>query len=141
MTKKTLAIVPLLALFVTAPLAAQSERFELGAGFLPDPQVGSGTAGGPREASGVAATCQGSIAASPNHILVVTSEVNLEIYAESSGDTTLVVTGNGGTYCADSGHGGQNPSLTQVFRPGTYQIFVGSKSGTVSYEIGLTEAL
>lgn len=128
-------------LLLLVPGVAWADRFELGAGFLPDPQTGSGTAGGARDAAALGSSCVGNIGTSPNHVLVVTSEVNLEVWVESAGDASLAITGNGQTWCADSGHGGQNPALTRVFTPGTYQIWVGSKSGLITYTIGLTEAL
>lgn len=133
----------ILGVLLTAPVGAwaSGERFELGAGFLPDPQLGSGTAGGDRQASALSSTCAGTISSTPNHVLVVTSEVNLEIWVESSADATLVIQGNGTTLCADSGHGGTNPSVTRVFEPGTWQVFVGSKTGAAPYELGVTEAL
>lgn len=140
---RTGSITLLLGALLVMPLGAwaSGERFELGAGFLPDPQLGSGTAGGDRSASALGSTCAGSIGSTPNHVLVVTSEVNLEIWVESAADATLVIQGNGTTLCADSGHGGTDPSITRVFEPGTWQVFVGSKTGPAPYELGVTEAL
>ncbi len=131
----------LVAVTLVGSGSALAQSFELGAGFLPDPQTGTGTAGGARDAASFGPSCAGTVSDGPNHVLVVTSEVSLEIYVEASVDTTLVVTGNGQTFCADSGHGGNNPSLTRVFQPGTWQIRVGAVGAGGPYEIGITEAL
>ena len=64
---------------------AQAYRdFTIGAGFTPDPQVGTGTTGGSRDASNFGGNCTGRIASSPDHTINVTSTVDLKLYTEST---------------------------------------------------------
>jgi hypothetical protein len=111
-------------------------------GFLPDPSVASGTAGGAVDASTINPSCRGWISSTPDHLFVANSAFNnLRIIARSDADTTLVVQGPDGAYrCNDDGDG-LNPVVPGPFVPGTYRIWVGSYSQGVlaPYRIGFTE--
>lgn len=124
-------------------LAYASDVFDLGAGFMPDPQLGEGVTGGPRAATTTYGMgCAGQIAEAPNHTLDVTSEVDLKIYAVSDSDATLVVVGPNVTLCDDDGHGGLNPEVSAVFTPGRYEVYVGDfNQEAASYVLTVTENL
>ncbi len=117
---------------------AQAYRdFTIGAGFTPDPQVGTGTTGGSRDASMYGGACTGRIASSPDHTITVTSTVDLRLYTESTTDSTLVLTGPAGTFCDDDSHGQMDAEINAVLTPGTYEVYVGN-FGTTSGEYSLT---
>ncbi|MDH5823269.1 hypothetical protein QFW77_09765 [Luteimonas sp. RD2P54] len=125
----------------SAGLGGLYRDFSLGAGFTPDPQRGSGSTGGPREASSVyGAQCSGMIDTSPDHRLEVTSKVALRLSVESTTDATLVLVGQGGTWCDDDSRGALDPELSAVLMPGNYEIYVGHISDSGSYTLSLTEA-
>jgi hypothetical protein len=127
-----------------AGVAAQDYgSFEIGAGFTPDPQTGSGTSGGPVDAGTFGADCTGSIDSSPDHRITVTSAVDLKVFALSSVDTTLVLRGPAGTFCDDDSHGGLNPEINARLTPGTYEVYVGNftAANQARYTLTLTENL
>lgn len=131
-------------LCMPAVVAAQDYGdFRIGAGFTPDPQTGSGTSGGPVQASTFGAVCVGSIDDSPDHQITVTSTVDLKLYALSSVDTTLVVRGPAGTFCDDDSHGGLNPEINARLTPGVYDVYVGNydAGSQARYTLTLTENL
>jgi|SRR6478672_4083857 len=70
--------------------------------------------------------CTGFTDEKPDHTLVLTSFFkNLSIEVESPEDTTIVVSGPGGTWCNDDHHG-KNPGLSGQWLAGSYGIWVGS---------------
>ncbi len=124
-----------------APNVAAGAEISLGPGFMPDPMIASGNAGGAVEAFNLGPGCAGRVASSPSHVLQVTSDFTfLRIFAESVGDTTLVVQGPGGTRCNDD-TAGLNPMIEGRFVAGTYRIFVGSfrENESPAYRLSLTE--
>jgi hypothetical protein len=122
--------------------SAFADSFSLGAGFLPDPQTGSGITGGSVDASSYGPGCVGNISSSPDHEIEITSDVNLKIYVESEVDSTLVITGPGGTFCDDDSNGNLDPQINGVFTPGTYSVYVGNFGDTSgSYTLYITENL
>ena len=104
----------------------------LSAGFTPDPQRVSLTAGGGIQASVVSSSCRGSIATAPDYQITYTAgSLPLAIQTQASTDTTLVVNApDGQWYCDDDSGGGTN---AQVYfsKPssGVYDIWVGTYSG------------
>lgn len=116
--------------------------FEVGAGFTPDPQTGSGISGGTVDAGSFGGNCVGSIDDSPDHQITVTSTLDLTLYALSSVDTTLVVRGPAGTFCDDDSHGGLNPEVTARLTPGNYDVYIGNydDSSQARYTLTLTES-
>lgn len=101
--------------------------------FSPDPMTIRGISGGSVPASNVAGRkqtptgpCVGFIDEAPDHTLVLTSFFNyLSLVVESPQDTTLVISGPGGTWCNDDFQG-KNPGIAGQWKAGTYRVWVGS---------------
>ena len=70
--------------------------------------------------------CVGFMDEAPDHTLVLTSFFNyLSLVVESPQDTTLVISGPGGTWCNDDFQG-KNPGIAGQWQAGTYRVWVGS---------------
>ncbi|MGA9379375.1 MAG: hypothetical protein WBV73_11455 [Phormidium sp.] len=101
--------------------------------FRPDPQIVQGISGGmefAREVAGRRDTeigpCTGFVDRHPNHTLLITSPLNyLRVQVISPADTTLIISGPGGTWCNDD-YQGKNAGIAGQWLPGTYSIWVGS---------------
>lgn len=121
----------------TAAFAQQTVT--LSAGFMPDPHVLSGVSGGPVPAVRVQPNCRGYIPPQPSFIMNTPTGFNfLRIFAESSGDTTLMVRSTNGTWCADDTYGA-NPGVDlSALGPGRYDIYVGSYSSRSSHPFQLS---
>lgn len=131
-----------LALFLVGATASAQHygNFEIGGGFSPDPQTGTGTTGGRRDAAQVfGGDCSGSIDTTPDHVITVTSPVNLRLYTTSTTDSTLVLRGPSGTFCDDDSRGELDAEINAVLRPGRYEVYVGHLGETGEYTITLTE--
>jgi len=107
-------------------------NFQLSAGFMPDPQYADVLSGGRTDASRISG-CRGFIATNPD-VRIVYSAGNfpLSIWAESSGDTTLVINApDGNWYCDDDSGGNLNPAI-RFNRPmsGRYEVWVGTYGST-----------
>jgi len=108
--------------------------------FQPNPQSLRGISGGTEEMqkySGKAQTetgaCIGFIDAAPDHKVTMRTEFkNLQLKVLSSGDTTLLVRGPGGSWCSDDVVD-RNPSVGGQWLAGTYEIWVGSYEANTSY--------
>jgi hypothetical protein len=134
--------VGLVAFVATATLSTAAfaqQAVTLSAGFLPDPQALSGMSGGPVPAMRVQANCRGYIPPQPSFILnTPTGFQFLRIFAQSPGDTTLMVRGVAGTWCADDTYGA-NPGVDlSALPPGRYDIYVGSYSMRSSHPFQLS---
>lgn len=127
----------------TAPPVAGGGMVTIGPGFLPDPQTGAGTAGGPIAASTMSPECRGYIAAAPNHILNATGQfMNLRIVVSSTADTTLVVQRADGTFACNDDSDGLNPVVAGPFGPGQHRVWIGTYSASSAgtpYTVGFTE--
>ena len=102
-------------------------QVSLQAGFMPDPHVRNLTAGGSINTS----HCPGPsyVANEPDYRLNWGGG-NLNIYAISSSDTTLVINKADGSWeCNDDGGSGLNPLIT-ISQAGRYDIYVGTYSST-----------
>jgi hypothetical protein len=123
--------------FSSAALAQQVVA--LSAGFLPDPRVVAGMSGGPVPAMNVQRNCRGYIPPQPTVILNTNTGFNfLRVFAQSPGDTTLMVRGTTGTWCADDTYGA-NPGVDlSGLPPGRYDIYVGSYSANASHPFQLS---
>lgn len=116
--------------------------------FSPDPMTIRGISGGSVPATTVAGRretptgpCVGFVDEPPDHTLVLTSFFNyLSLQVESPQDTTLVVSGPGGTWCNDDFQG-KNPGIAGQWQPGTYRVWVGSydKNNYHAYIIRMSE--
>lgn len=122
-----------------AAVPALAQDFTLGAGFTPDPQVGTGVTGGDGNASRFGNGCTGSISARPDHRLRVTSPVNLRLTVTSDTDSTLAVIGPSGVFCDDDGGELLDARLDARLDPGDYQVFVGHIGNAGRYRLELTE--
>jgi len=116
----------------------------LSPGFLPDPQVVSGTSGGQTNATTMIPGCQGWIAGSePDHEFTALGDfAHLRIFVASEGDTTLVIQRPDGSYACNDDYEGSNPlvELTSA-EAGLYRIWVGSfhEGEYNSYKLGFSE--
>lgn len=118
-------------------------QLNLRRGFMPDPQIVSGTAGGPVSASQVNSACRGYITARPTHVIHSPTGFQnlLRLIVNSRIDTTLVVMlPNGQIVCDDDGGDGLNPLVSFSTPPGPIRVWVGSYSGqTGTYSLGVSE--
>ncbi|MCA9532441.1 MAG: hypothetical protein KC593_02135 [Myxococcales bacterium] len=112
-------------------------------GFMPDPQVLSGTAGGTMQASQMNPACRGYVTPTPNHIINATGNFSmLRLVGSAQQDTTLVVRTPAGAFlCDDDGGGNFNPLVQGAFPPGSYQVWVGSYATgqAIPYRLAVTE--
>lgn len=118
--------------------------FALGPGFAPDPQVKTGMAGGPVEASQRGGDCRGWVAPLPNHTLVLSAPLShLRIVVHSTGDPTLVVALANGTLLCNDDSEGLNSMVEGSFPAGTHQVFVGtySQGPPAPYSIGVSQGV
>lgn len=116
----------------------------LRAGFVPDPTIVSGMAGGPITASVLQSGCRGYISPQPSHVLMSqTGFRNIRIVVNSGTDTTLtVMLPNGQILCNDDGGGGLNPMVESGSPPGPIRVWVGTYSSSARqapYNLGFTE--
>ncbi|ARV62550.1 hypothetical protein BZZ01_31475 [Nostocales cyanobacterium HT-58-2] len=120
----------------------------IGQKFSPDPLTVRGMGGGfipGREVAGKGETPTGSCAGyfdeEPDHTLELTSKFDyLKLQVESPEDTTLIVSGPGGSWCNDD-FDGKNPGMIGEWLPGTYNIWIGSykKDRYLPYTLSITE--
>ena len=129
------------AILITGVAGASDYRnFSIGAGFTPDPQTGTGTTGGARDAAqAFGGPCSGSVDTTPDHVITVTSAVNLKLYTTSTTDSTLVLRGPSGTFCDDDSRGELDAEINALLRPGRYEVYVGHLGQTGQYTLTLTE--
>ncbi|WP_058835905.1 hypothetical protein [Luteimonas abyssi] len=118
---------------------ARYRDFSLGAGFMPDPQTATGATGGGTQASRFGSHCVGAIDSTPDHRLTITSTVTLDIRVDSTTDSSLVIVGPGKVLCDDDGGQMLDARITDVFRPGAYEIYVGHLGSVGEYTLSITE--
>ena len=148
-SKLVLAAIPLFALaaLVVVPAVSNAQNFgsvSLNTGFMPDPQMHSGTSGGGMSASSMGNGCRGWVTPQPDHHMFLNSNFSfLRVFVRASGDTTLTVRGPMpamATRCNDDRFG-TNPAVEGAWAPGQYHIWVGSYASgqNFPYQIGFTE--
>lgn len=114
-------------------------NFRIGEGFEPDPQRGYGRSGGPVDArQAFGGDCVGDIDDTPDHVIEVTSALDLRLFVNSDDDTTLVVRGPDAVHCDDDSHGGLDPEINVRLEPGRYEVWVGHYDGGVGTDYTLT---
>lgn len=133
---------------VQAQKAAIFENLTLSPKFSPDPTIIRGISGGLVPAKTIAGRadtstgpCVGFMDENPDHTLVLNAFFNyLSVVVEAPEDTTMVISGPGGTWCNDD-YVGKNPGIGGQWLPGTYKIWIGSydKSKYIPYIIKITE--
>lgn len=106
--------------------------FRIEQGFSGSP-TGTGASGGANQASDFGWACVGSIDSTPDHQILVDADTDLLFYVESEADTTLVVTGHGGTFCDDDSHGDLNPMVNARLAAGEYDVYIGDFGGDDRY--------
>lgn len=115
----------------------------LRSGFMPDPHVASGQAGGTVAGNGVNPNCRGHYAPQPSHVLMSPTGFNQIRFVVHSGiDTTLLVMlPNGQIFCDDDGGSGLNPLIATSSPAGPIRVWVGSYSSSQMgpYNIGFSE--
>lgn len=147
--KIVLATVPAVALaaILLLPAISGAQNFgsvQLHTGFLPDPQMLSGTSGGAMRANTLGPSCRGFVTSQPDHFMFLNTPFTfMRVFVRSSGDTTLVVRGpvpSMAVRCNDDRFG-TNPAVEGNWAPGQYHIWVGSyaQSQRNTYQIGFTE--
>lgn len=121
----------------------QARDFTIGRYFTPDPQTATGITGGPdRARDRFGPDCPGMIARQPDHIINVTSELNLRLYTVTDVDSTLVLHGPSGTFCDDdSGDSPLDAEINATLQPGRYEVYIGHIGRSGSYTLTLTENL
>lgn len=135
-------------LFAQTPGSAIFEKVTIGKEFTPDPLVLEGVSGGSEDARAIAGrgetptgACVGFVDAEPDIKLTLTDFFEyLKVEVESQADTTIVITGPGGTWCNDDLKD-KNPSVTGQWLAGTYSIWVGSyeKGRYQPYEVKISK--
>ncbi|WP_026082834.1 hypothetical protein [Mastigocladopsis repens] len=120
----------------------------IGHKFSPDPLTVRGMSGGAvpgREVAGRGETptgsCTGYFDEEPDHTIELTSKFDyLKIQVESPEDTTLIVSGPGGSWCNDD-FDGKNAGMIGEWLPGTYDVWIGSykKDSYLPYTLKITE--
>ena len=121
---------------------ARNRSFMISPGFTPDPQTGTGDAGGPFDANTRNAACRGFIGAVSNHTLHLTAAfTNLRVVVAAPEDTTLVIQLSNGEYRCNDDAEGVNPIVEGAFPAGIHRIYVGSynREAHPAYTIGVTE--
>lgn len=107
---------------------------QLNAGFSPDPHLRSISAGGSQHVPDFGAGCRGFAATAPDIDLVYNAGgYQLNIYAKSDSDITLIVNGPDGSWWCSDDVSGTNPHVN-FSNPssGTYNIWIGTYlSGTM----------
>jgi hypothetical protein len=146
------AIASVLINTITQAQPAQSqtifENVTVRPNFSPNPMIIRGISGGAVPADQIAGRkdtptgpCVGFVDEPPDHIINLTAFFNsLSLLVESSQDTTLVVSGPGGTWCNDDFQG-KNPGIAGEWQAGTYKVWVGSykQSSYYPYVIKMSE--
>lgn len=115
----------------------------LRSGFMPDPHIMSGTAGGSIRGSTISSGCRGYYNPRPSHVLDSrTGFRNIRFVVNSGLDTTLLVMlPDGRIVCDDDGGNGLNPLVSTNAPRGPIRVWVGSYSQGRSgpYNIGFSE--
>ncbi len=125
------------------------ENVTIGRNFSPNPLTVRGISGGSvpgKNVAGRAETangpCVGFVDEQPDHTVVLKDFFNyLSLQVQSPEDTTMIVSGPGGSWCNDDSEG-KNPGIAGQWLAGTYNVWVGSFDQTKShpYILRITES-
>lgn len=127
-------------LLVAPPAPAQRySDFTVGAGFRPDPQIGTGRTGGDGHASRFGPGCVGRISDTPDHRIQVTSALGLRLSVSSDTDSTLALVGPAGVFCDDDSGGRLDARIDARLTPGQYAVYVGHMERAGDYRLSLSE--
>jgi len=142
---RSLVMVATLVLGVTLNSVAQAqtespaifENVTLSPKSPPESVTVRGISGGDLPAKNIAGRsdtpngpCVGFVDDKPNHTMVLTEFFDyLKLQVQSPGDTTMVISGPGGTWCNDDFQG-KNPGMVGQWLAGKYNIWIGSYDKT-----------
>ncbi len=117
---------------------------QLQPGFMPDPALSTGVAGGAINAQSVDPQCRGFVSERPSFVLTTNGRFRrLRALVSAQGDTTLLARlPNGQFVCDDDGGEGANPMLDLAGGgSGRVAIWVGTyrAGASLPYTLGLTE--
>ncbi len=129
------SVLAVCAALIVATVAseARSQGGSYGGGIIAPgspPLTLAGRSGGGRQARSMGSSCRGTIAVRPDHVIRVTSpmQVRFEVL-NAGGDTTFVIVGPSGVMCDDDSGNGVNPRIIRQLMPGVYRVFVGTYGG------------
>lgn len=115
----------------------------LSPGFVPDPMIVNGTAGGPVQAATLGPDCRGTVGLTPNHTFTLTAPFTaLRFSINSTQDTTMAVRSpTGQVFCNDDTNG-LNPEVMSAFPAGPVQVYVGVYGGGIGmpYTLSVSQA-
>ncbi|PAX52654.1 hypothetical protein [Brunnivagina elsteri] len=122
---------------------------KIGSKFAPDPYPLRGMSGGSisgRQIAGRTETptgpCTGFFDEKPDHTIELKTRFEyLKLQVQSPADTTIVISGPGGSWCNDD-FTGKNPGIIGEWLPGTYNVWIGSyeKNKYLPYTLQITES-
>jgi hypothetical protein len=122
---------------------------KIGNRFAPDPYPVRGMSGGSisgKEIAGRTETptgpCTGFFDEKPDHTIELKTRFEyLKLQVQSPADTTIVISGPGGSWCNDD-FNGKNPGIIGEWLPGSYNVWIGSyeKNQYLPYTLQITES-
>lgn len=131
-----------LAMAQSAHMTANYGEISLSAGFTPDPYRVELHAGGGASANHLPGSCLGNISEAPDfEVTYDAGSLPLVFRTLSRADTTLVINGPDGRWYCDDDSYGDGDAQVRFNRPqsGTYDIWVGTISGTAPATLIITE--
>ncbi|HEY8427178.1 MAG TPA: hypothetical protein VIL20_02340, partial [Sandaracinaceae bacterium] len=112
-------------------------------GFLPDPRVDPGVAGGPIDVALLGGGCRGHVEARPSHVLTLRDDFDYfrVTVRDASAPVTLVIRAPSGEYFCSAPDEGPPVVERDAWPAGRYPIWVGSREAgaTPRYSIEYTE--
>lgn len=130
------------------PGSAMFGRITLAPGFLPDPIIAAGIAGGPTMLSSFGSNCLGHAGPMPGHHLTIEGDTVLRLrimaYVPGGQDLTIAVRRPEGTLICNDDSDGLSPMIEDTFGPGEYDVWVGTYGAGVAgvpYDLGVTTNL
>jgi len=123
----------------------QYANFKLAPGFNPNPQISGGTTGADEgheidAEEHYGSNCAGEIDEIPDHHLLITQTVGLQLVLDSTTDATLVISGPDGLLMCEQDRSGNGLTIMEgSFLPGRYEVYVGHLSQPGVYRLALNE--
>lgn len=118
------------------------ERTRMRRGFLPDPRMISGVAGGPLDANGLGGTCRGRVTALPTHIVTLMTDFDfVQLWLEADVELTMIVLTPEGRFLCDVGTENVVEVSMGRWAAGEYRIWVGTheEDVTARHRLGISE--
>lgn len=111
-------------------------------GFLPDPRIDEGVAGGAIDTALIGGGCGGFVEAQPNHVMTLREPFDyLRIQVAADAPTTLIIRTPSGGFLCSSPDGAPPMVQRDAWPEGRYRIWVGSRdrAATPDYRIVYSE--